>query len=87
MTSTVAAEVPVVTEGTSLLVSLTRMEGKLDNVLGKHEALAGSVDDHETRLRAIEAKSTVSPLGLWTVVLGSLTGFAALLTIYANLTA
>ena len=54
-----------------------RLEAKVDVALGQH---AGRLDrhdeireDHETRLRALEAKSTVAPWQHWTAFLGIVT--------------
>ncbi len=58
--------------GAAVLVALTRMEAKVDIALAQHGAeiktQGQTVDDHETRLRVLEAKSTVSPRTLWTTV-------------------
>ena len=86
--STVTPPEPADT-ATALLVSLTRMEGKLDTHLAKHEALAENVRDHEGRIRKVEDRiqKTISPLGLWTTVLGALGGVGVLVAVYTNLAA
>lgn len=56
-----------------------RMDEKLNIVLRDH---TDTLSDHETRLRAQEAKSTVSPTALYTACLGALmaaTGLAAII--------
>lgn len=57
---------------TELLIAFTRLEGKVDVALAQHGAdiaMHGrDISDHETRLRALENTSTVSPRTLWTVV-------------------
>lgn len=57
---------------TELLIAFTRLEGKVDVALTQHGAdiavLSRESKDHETRLRALENTSTVSPRTLWTVV-------------------
>lgn len=74
---------------TALLVAFTRLEAKVDVALGDHAARLDSqardVADHETRLRAIEARPTVTPTGLWTTVLGVLTAAGVLVTLWTNL--
>lgn len=63
---------PSNTPDAAVLVALTRMEAKVDIALAQHGAeiktQGETVVDHETRLRALEAKSTVSPRALWTTV-------------------
>ncbi|WIC90172.1 membrane protein [Arthrobacter phage VroomVroom] len=58
--------------GAALLVGLTRLEAKVDVALAQHGAdiqnHKTSITDHEARLRVLEAKPTVSPRVLWTVV-------------------
>ncbi|MCZ9884633.1 hypothetical protein [Arthrobacter sp. B2a2-09] len=60
---------------TSLLLAFTRLEGKVDVALTQHgadiKATAKEVDDHEDRIRALEARPTVSPRGLWATVSGA----------------
>jgi hypothetical protein len=60
---------------TAVQVVLARLEGKVDVALAQHGAKldshAAEILDHETRLRAVEQKPTVSPATLWTVVLGA----------------
>lgn len=67
------------------LIVLTRLEAKVDVALERHSnTLAGHTADlldHETRLRAIEARSTVTPTALWTTVLGAITAAGILLSI------
>lgn len=45
-------------DSTEIRVLLARFETKLDLVLGQHSATLG---DHETRLRSVEDRKTVSP--------------------------
>jgi hypothetical protein len=49
----------------NLLIAFTRMETKVDVVLTQHGA---KLEDHETRLRVVEDRRTVSPAALWTAV-------------------
>lgn len=73
-------------ETRDLLIAFTRMEAKVDIALAQHGAkldeIAKDVIDHETRVRVIEGRSTVTPTGLWTTVLGALTAFGVLATLY-----
>lgn len=66
-----------------------RLEAKLDVALSHHTARIDSqereVADHETRLRVLESKSTVSPSALWSSVLGGITGMSALLALLYTL--
>lgn len=59
----------------SVPVTLARLEGKVDAALAQQGVtIAGhavDIADHETRLRAVEAKPTVSPRTLWSVVVGA----------------
>jgi len=68
---------------TALLVALARLEAKVDLVIGEHTT---KIADHENRIRTVEQKSTVSPLGLWTAVLGALGGAGVLVTLWNALT-
>lgn len=67
------------------LIVLTRLEAKVDVALATQgadlAAQKSDLADHEARLRAIELRPTVTPAGLWTVVLGVVTAAAALLGI------
>lgn len=40
--------------------------------------LRKDVDDHETRIRTLEDRRTITPLGLWSVVLGAIAAVAAI---------
>lgn len=64
------SELPPSDSNTAILVAMARLEAKLD------QALTGQ-NDHENRLRDLEAKSTVSPRTLWTAILGAVGAFAA----------
>lgn len=79
-------EEPDPRETRDLLIAFTRMEAKVDIALAQHGAkldeIAKDVTDHETRVRVIEGRSTVSPTGLWTTVLGAITAFGLLATLY-----
>jgi len=70
------------TDGRDVPVWAIRLEAKVDVALVQHAARldthALDIADHEGRLRAVEGKATVSPLGLWTAVIGGLGGTAAL---------
>lgn len=56
----------------SVPVMIARLEGKVDVALAQHGATISIHDadiaDHETRLRVVEAKSTVSARQLWGAV-------------------
>lgn len=58
-----------------------RLEAKVDIALAQHkqqlEDHAGDLNDHEDRIRKLEAKPTVSPSQLWTSVLSGLTAISA----------
>lgn len=56
-----------------LLVAVTRLEAKIDTLLIQQS-------DHENRLRALEAKSTVSPKQLWTTLVSAISVLVPLLT-------
>ncbi|MEO2133373.1 MULTISPECIES: hypothetical protein [unclassified Microbacterium] len=62
------------TEGT-VLVTLARLEGKLDANLAAHAADLGALKDsrvdHEGRLRSLESRPTVSPAQLWAGLIGT----------------
>ena len=73
------------------------MSGKLDTLIAKQEAAEsrrdedrsthdGRLTDHENRLRVVEARRTVSPLGLWSVVLGAIGALAGLAAAFNALT-
>lgn len=59
-------------------VALARQSGQLNN----H---TGDLEDHERRLRVLEATKTVSPAGLWGAVVGGVATCAALFTIFSPL--
>lgn len=48
-------------DATEIRVLLARFETKLDIVLGQHDT---RLNDHETRLRTVEERKTVSPSAL-----------------------
>lgn len=58
-----------VSSDAALLLAFTRLEGKVDVALTQHgadiKAQGRDLEDHEERLRALEAKATVSPRTLW----------------------
>jgi hypothetical protein len=70
-------------DSTALLVGMTRLEAKVDVVLAQHgakiDAHASDLQDHEERLRVLEARPTVSPRVLWTTVASIITALAAVL--------
>lgn len=74
----------------ALLVAMTRLEGKLDTALATLvptlDAQSKELSDHEARLRALEARQTVTPIGLWTTVVGVVTVAGALLAIAERFT-
>lgn len=52
---------PPPSEVSDVRVTLARFETKLDLAIGQHGAQIG---DHEIRLRAVEARRCVTPIGL-----------------------
>lgn len=64
---------------TDVLVSLTRMEAKMDVALAQHgakiSAHGDALDDHEERLRVVESRKTVSPGALWATVGSAVAAF------------
>ena len=66
----------------SVPVMLARLEGKVDVALAQQGAKldghAAEIADHESRLRAVEAKPTVSPRTLWTVIGSVIAAFATI---------
>lgn len=54
-------ESPSLTDNMDLRILLARFETKLDLVLGQHE---NKLTDHEARLRLVEDRKTVTPMGL-----------------------
>jgi hypothetical protein len=66
----------------SLLVAFTRMETKVDVVLTQHGA---KLEDHETRLRVVEDRRTVSPAALWTAVTTGAGLVFGAVTLFSNL--
>lgn len=66
----------------SVPVTLARLEGKVDAALAQQGVTiaghAADIADHETRLRAVEVKPTVSPRQLWTVIGSAVAVFATL---------
>lgn len=63
---------PAIQPDAAVLVAITRMEAKVDIALAQHGAeiktQGATVEDHEKRLRVLEATPTVSPRTLWTTV-------------------
>lgn len=59
----------------SIEVMFARLEAKLDVHLAQHGAQLDEhtrvVADHETRLRAVEVKPSVSPRALWMTAVGA----------------
>lgn len=51
-----------------LAVTLARIEGKLDLVNAGLTAATNRGDDHEARIRALEAQPIVTPRAMWTAV-------------------
>lgn len=75
---------------------LVRLEGTVNTLSQKVDGLVTElrqdahevrkdVDDHEARIRILEARRTVTPLGLWSVVLGAIGGLAAIVGIISQL--
>lgn len=56
-------------------LALARIEAKVDVALERHGAWLDehrrALDDHEDRLRAVEARKTVAPWQLWTALVGA----------------
>jgi hypothetical protein len=59
----------------SVVLAVARVEAKIDVVLAQHEtkiqAHGDELADHESRLRVLESRATVSPRALWTTVSGA----------------
>lgn len=87
-TTTAVVPEPVVASD-SMLVILARLEGKVDaNLAGLGRdvhTLKGARDDHEVRLRSIEARSTVSARQLWAGLAGTVAVAAGLVGIVTSL--
>ena len=66
-----------------------RLEAKVDVALAQHGARldnhTADLADHETRIREVEQRKTVSPTALWTAVLGGLSGAGVLVAIFNTL--
>lgn len=66
------------------LVGMARLEAKLDVAIAQHgariETHEGQIDDHEVRLRTVEAKPVVTTKGLWSAVLGTVGAVTALVS-------
>ena len=77
------------TEASSVQVTLIRLEAKVDVALTKQSATlethTSDLADHETRLRAVEAKPTVSPRQLWSTVCAGVGVLAALAPLVGHL--
>ena len=65
-----------------LKVTLTRLETKLDLVIGQHSL---TLDDHERRLRVQEAKSYVTPKGLATTLVAVVTIMGGVIAFFDRL--
>lgn len=65
-------------EDAALVSFLTRVEVKLDQVLTRG-------DDHEGRIRVLEARKTVAPRDLWLGVTGAIAAGASIATILSHL--
>lgn len=67
----------------SVLIALARLEGKVDAALATQGAQLTEhgrrLDDHEPRLRLLEATPTVTPRAMWTA-LATLAAIVAALT-------
>lgn len=66
------------TDDAALATVLTRIEVKLDNALSQGQ-------DHELRLRIVEARKTVSPRDLWLGLGGAVAAGASVATIVRTL--
>ena len=81
--------VAVTTTDAGVAVTLARMEAKIDVVLAQHEAKieqhSDNLQDHEERLRALEAKPTVSPRVLWTTVASIIAAVATVAPLLSRL--
>lgn len=73
----------------SVQVTLARLEGKVDVAIAQQGAAianqATTIADHETRIRTVEAKPTVSPRALWSGVCGSAGLLAVILPLIERL--
>ena len=69
-------------ESESVLVLLARLEGKLDAALAGAEMLKETSSDHETRIRVLESKQTVTPKFLWSSLIGGITLMLMLLNLF-----
>lgn len=80
---------PVDDDSTSVPVTLLRLEAKVDVALAQQGAAianqATTIADHETRIRTVEAKPTVSPRALWSGVCGSAGLLAVILPLIERL--
>lgn len=90
MTAALPPEEAATTEAHAVLVAVTRLEAKVDVALAQHgarlEEHSRGISDHEERLRAVEARKTVSPAGLWTAVASAVAAFGVLAPYLSNLT-
>lgn len=58
---------------------------KLDRIESSVSGLPAKVDDHETRIRILEARKSISPAQLWTAVVTGLGSIATSLAILNNI--
>ena len=72
-----------------MLVAIARLEGKVDVVLARHDVRLSAVEresaDHDGRIRALEARPTVSPRALWAAVTSGAALVFGVITLINNL--
>ena len=61
--------------GDPVIIALTRIETKLDATVAGHT-------DHETRIRTLEQKSTVTVASLWGGIVAAITAAVGLVALY-----
>ena len=52
-----------------LIVAITRIETKVDMALDQH---GKKLEDHEGRIRSVEARPTFAPWKIWSALLGAI---------------
>lgn len=66
----------------NILVAITRLEAKVDVALARQTATLSKHDetlsDHESRIRKVEERKTVSPAALWATVGSAIAAFGVL---------
>lgn len=75
-------DAPPATEVSDVRVTLARFETKLDLAIGQHGT---RLDDHETRLRIVEARRCVTPTGLTAALASTLAIAGGLVAVFDRL--